>query len=97
MIAICSEFSKEYDVIFNSAKRKIVYISCNGKTENINIEMDNTSVPQEEYEQHLGNWIGNISVKENVEYSVSEFNKRVNMILLDFKYCDSVTKYTLNN
>ena len=96
LLDICSNYAIEYNVMFNSAKSKMIVYSPHALETVIpdvyfmggNIEV----VPSE---KHLGNYIGNITQKDLVSRITNDFLCRVNMVKSHFKHLPVDTIYYL--
>ena len=96
MLNICKQFSCKYDVVFNANKSKlIVYSNIQTSVNNINITFQGKKNSAESGGVHLGNIIGKDSHKKRISDGISEFNKRLNVLLLTFSHCHSSVKYHL--
>ncbi len=65
LLNICAVYAKEYNVLFNSTKNKIIVKSCRNTPMSppTFIFMDGP-INIVEFDKHLGNFFGNISNKE---------------------------------
>ena len=93
-LKICSSYAKEFEVVFNPAKSKVIV--C-GKTtvKNPEIYLDQTKIEVISSDKYLGYVIGSDSMRQNVDICVSEFYYRVNMMKSIFKYVPIRIKYML--
>ena len=85
MLAICANYAKEYNVLFNSNKSKLILNKCRYSSVTApNVEFMNGPIEIVKWDKHLGNPIGNISSKEFVDICISEFMSKVNMVKYHF-------------
>ena len=73
----------------------IVYSNIQTCVNNINIPFQGKEIYAESGGAHLGNIIGKDSHKKRISDGISEFNKRLNGLLLTFSHCHSSVKYHL--
>ena len=95
LLAKCLAFAKEYSLLFNAGKSKYLIFNnliaeCHGS-----IEFDGTIINNVESEVHLGNIIGNRTNRDKITSSVSDFNRRFNVLQSSFKHIDVSVKYVL--
>ncbi len=92
MLKLCEEFSKEYDVKFNSTKSALV-------TYNVNVDasfmLNNVPIVKADYAVHLGHIVGKDSNTKNISNGVSHLIGRANNILSKFNFCSSLVKSAL--
>ena len=89
-------FSCKYDVVFNADKSKlIVYSNIQTSVNIINITFQGKEISAKSGSVHLGNIIGKDCHKKRISDGISEFNKRLNVLLLTFSHCHSSVKYHL--
>jgi len=81
MLKTCEVFSKEYDVLFNPDKTKLLFFGKQEiKPENVSVKfMDNIILPVDN-DKHLGNIIGQNYHKRQIQEAINEFNSKVNMV-----------------
>ena len=74
MVKICSEYSTEYEVLFNQTKSKIMTFYCNDWELSIpKIKFIHGVIEEVEYDKHLGNYVGNISQKDLISLGTNDF------------------------
>ena len=93
MLKICQKFSEEYHVQFNSQKSKLLTYGTN-KTA-FDLKLNNNTIPHVNVAKHLGNYIGNVSNKRNIENACREIKVKTNMIITQFRFCNSYLKSKL--
>ena len=72
-----------------------MYSNIQTSVNNINITFQGKEISVESGGVHLGNIIGKDSHKKRISGGISEFNKRLNVLLLTFSHCHSSVKYHL--
>ena len=94
MLKICEDFADDHDIIFNASKSQLLqFSSCSN---NINmkpvLQMRNgQKIPYVESCKHLGNEISTVNKKLLIQNAKCDLNCRMNSLLADFSYCNSVT------
>ena len=94
LLDITHKYSKDYNVMFNPEKSKLLIFGDNQAT-NISIVFDGKLISPVKNESHLGNILGVNIMIESVKKITHDFTRRVNGILGNFKFCYFPTKYQL--
>ncbi len=94
MLKICNEFAKEFNVIFNSQKSKLIVCDSNNVQTNISIHFMGL-IECVKWDKHLGNLFGNISQDEIISQISRDFMCRVNMVKTHFTDMPIDTMYSL--
>jgi len=95
LLLICETFSKEYDVIFNSQKSKLLVYRCNSNSHiNEHLHIDG-QIDQSLNEKHLGNILGSKCNSNMITQTVNDFYVKVNIVLSHFMHAHSHIRYTL--
>ena len=87
LLYICEAFAKEYDVIFNSQKSKLLVYRCSSNShinEHLNIDFMDGHIVQSLNEKHLGNILGPKCNSNIITETVNDFYVKVNMVLSQF-------------
>ena len=96
LLSICELFAKEYDVLFNPDKSKLLVYNVNPKVNDpVHISFMNGIIKQSETEQHLGNTIGTGYNDVMINNTVKDFYVKVNMVLAHFSHAASHVRYKL--
>ena len=95
MLAICSEFGREFSVKFNASKSKVVHFGDTSVTLPAHIHVMGGDVAFEKSAVYLGNLIGEIPHRDFVNRTMKDFLTRVNMVKLNFKIIPFEAKYRL--
>ena len=93
MINICELYAKEFCILFNPKKSKLLCFNILFH-EKPCIKLCGKTVEVVDNELHLGNRVYNDVYKKNVDEMVSDFYRRSNHVMSNFRVCDS---FTLNN
>jgi len=81
MLKTCGAFSKEYDVLFNPDKTKLLFFGKQeDKPENASVEFMDNIIVIVDNDKHLGNVIGQNYNKLQIQEAINEFNSKVNMV-----------------
>ena len=91
------EFSDEFMITFNPSKCHLLFYQSENMRfqENIFVIFQGLQVRAEGATVHLGNIIGPDTHDKNIVKSISDFNRRVNVLLSRFCYCHTDTKIRL--
>ena len=90
MLHICNQFPIEYHVNFIANKSNLVIYDVD-ETEDDNIS--NVNVKPDAV--HLGNIAGKTNENDRIDTCLSEFNRRLNVLLSTFKNAHAHVKYIL--
>jgi hypothetical protein len=94
MLAIVRGFSREYSVLFNPAKSKHVVCGTDGPTVTC-LSLDGQQIELVNHSIHLGILIGEMTEKDQITQSISDFTRRVNCTIAHFGKAYSNVKYAL--
>ena len=95
LLSICTSYSEEYEINFNPAKSKSVFFDCHNTSCPSSIQFNEENVEQVNSYKHLGNIIGTHIAEENIRNYIRIFNGEVNVLMSQFKYIYSTTRYNL--
>jgi len=87
LMCICEAFAKEYDVIVNSQKSKLLVCRCSSNqhiNDHLNIDFMDGHIVQSLNEKHLGNILGPKCNSNIITETVNDFYVKVNMVLSQF-------------
>ena len=85
MLKICEEFSKEYDVSFNSKKTKCICFSKNLVNDVPVVHLQGDVLEWSTHVKHLGNHLAyNLSEQKEIRNKQSDFIRRVNSIIVNY-------------
>ena len=94
ILKICHQFADEYDVLFNSAKSKLLYFGRSDSRSSVSpVEFNGSLIEVVNYEKHLGNVIGQNSIMYQIQDCLQAFNCKVNMIKSHFAHIDFDSLY----
>lgn len=97
-LKIAVTYSIEYRIKFNPTKCQLLYFRSEPpgrRVEPIVIVFQGTRVTSEGTALHLGHIIGPEVKNDNINKSISDFNRRVNVLMSRFYYCNFETKIKL--
>ena len=94
LLEIADSFSKEFDVLFNPDKSKLVVFGNDDVCDDF-IYFNKCKINVSHNAVHLGNLVGPKSTTENIRRVVYDFYGRVNLTLSQFNSCNSFVKYRL--
>ena len=94
MLFSCEEFAKEYEVIFNSSKSKILVFPYS-EDNNVSVPFMGSTIEQVRECSHLGNIIGDSDDRKNIECTISNFYGKLKVLLRDFAYARFDIKHTV--
>lgn len=92
---IASTFQREYHISFNAAKSQLLFFSAEHSDIPIEIVFQETVIQAQPSGIHLGHIIGPNVTDQDITRAVSDFNKKVNVLISRFYYCDFDTKLKL--
>ena len=90
MISICEEFAKCHSIVFNPSKTKLLCFNLDQLSEIPPIYLNGVQISIVEHEKHLGNYVSTISDR-NIIANVCDLYQRSNLLISDFRVCDSQT------
>ncbi len=93
MLDICRKFAEEYDVLFNSAKRKLLVFGRNTPVANGSF-MDEI-IEHVKYDKYLGNTIGYKCEAKTIDDAIRQFMARTNSVLSHFHHTCHDVRYKL--
>ena len=99
MLEIADKFSKEYDVLFNHSKSKLLLFRSSSNDlcpfDKKSISFDGSIIECVDNEKHLGNVIGKESNANNIKQCINDFYGRVNVLIANFKFVSPSIRYDL--
>ena len=95
MLEICADYAREYNVLFNSKKSKLITFPMSEDLMNVKLSFMNGVIECTESERHLGNLLGDVSKDSIVNELVKDFMYRVNMLKTHFISMPPDTMYSL--
>ena len=97
MLNVCENFSKDYNVIFNASKSKLMYFGKdNLNSENLLCMSNGSSIEFVEQCLHLSTIYSDIS-KKNIDITTNDLYLRTNNLMADFSYAQNSTLSVLYN
>ena len=94
LLQVCAQYGKEYNVLFNPDKTKLIHVN-NLKCTMSNIMFMGKSIARVDYEKHLGFPVGNVKTEQVVTQAINEFIIKVNMVKSHFKFLPPDIMYKL--
>ena len=91
MISICEEFAKSHSIVFNPSKTKLLCFNLDPLCEIPPIYLNGVQISIVEHEKHLGNYISTNISDRNIIANVCDLYQRSNLLISDFRVCDSQT------
>lgn len=96
LLCISSEFSINYNVIFNPEMSKLLYFSADGvQRDHLPLQWSGQNIFVSEYGIHLGHYFGTDSLERNLDSSIAMIYSRLNNFISVFGHCFSHIKYKL--
>lgn len=92
MLSICEEFSREYGLLFNSDKSKIIVFGTEVQPV---FHLNGKNIDVVKNESHLGNIFGYNSNQKQIEKSVKDLYKNFNILMAQFSHVSMAVKYKL--
>ena len=91
MISICEEFAKCYSIVFNPSKTKLLCFNLDLLNEVPPIYLNGVLVSIVEHEKLLGNYVCTNINDKNTTTNECDLYQRSNLLISDFRVCDSQT------
>ena len=91
MISICEEFAKCHSIVFNPSKTKLLCFNLDPLSEIPPIYLNGVQISIVEHEKHLGNYVSTSISDRNIIANLCELYQRSNLLISDFRVCDSQT------
>ena len=95
MLNTCEAYAKDYNILFNAKKRKLMYFGRNNINTNNMMSMSNVRTRIDFVEQctHLGTIIYSDITRKNVDFAVNDLFMRTSNLMADFSYTHIVALY----
>ena len=98
MLNTCEVYAKDYNILFNAKKSKLMYFGRNNINTNNMMSMSNgTRIDFVEQSSHLETIICTDITRKNVDFAVNDLFMRTNNLMADFPYTHSSTLSVLYN
>lgn len=94
MLAICEQFSAEFDVKFNADKSFLLDFGDQSGSAPMFL-LNGKTIPSVAIEKHLGNMFGPGLVNQHIEHAVADLYVRTNLLAATFGNCHFHVKYSL--
>ena len=95
LLHVCAQYGKEYNVLFNPDKTKLIYVNNLNYTMMPKIHFMDNVISVVDYDNHLGVPIGNVKNEYIIGQSINDFRSKVNMVKSHFKLLPPDTMYKL--
>ena len=98
MLNVCEDFAKDYNILFNASKSKLMYFGKNNlNCENLLCMSNGSSIEFVEQCVHLGTKIYSDISKKNIDNATNDLYMRTNNLMADFSYAQSSALSVLYN
>ena len=98
MLNVCEDFAKDYNILFNASKSKLMYFGKNNlNCENLLCMSNGNSIEFVEQCVHLGTKNHSDISKKNIDNATNDLYMRTNNLMADFSYAQSSTLAVLYN
>ena len=98
MLNVCEDFAKDYNILFNASKSKLMYFGKNNlNCENQLCMSNGSSIAFVEQCVHLGTKIYSDISKKNIDNATNDLYMRTNNLMADFSYAQSSTLSVVYN
>ena len=91
MIKICEQFAEFHNIPFNPSKTKLLCFNMKLESKIPQIYLNGERVSIVEHEKHLGNYVSTYIADRNIIADVCDLYQRSNLLISDFRVCDSIT------
>ena len=95
LLGVADAFAKEYDVLFNPDKSKMITFDQSTNQRDIDVLFRGALIESVPHDVHLGNIIGANSLDRSVSRCVDDFTRRANVLLAQFGHASGDVKYQL--
>ncbi len=85
MLKVAQSFSDDYDINFNIAKSELVVYGKKGLME-CSVTFNGVTIVSKAQAKHIGNIIGLDSKAEAIMHGVTDFQRKVNVLMCNFKF-----------
>ena len=96
MIQICERFAESHSITFKPSKTKLLCFNMKLESKVPPIYLNGEKVSIVENEKHLGNYVSTDIEDRNIIADVCDLYQRSNLLISDFRACDSITLYSLH-
>ena len=96
MIQICEQFAESHSITFNPSKTKLLCFNMKLESKVPPIYLNGERVSIVENEKHLGNYVSTDIQDRNIIADVCDLYQRSNLLISDFRACDSITLDSLH-
>ena len=96
MIQICEQFAESQSITFNPSKTKLLCFNMKLESKVPPIYLNGERVSIVENEKHLGNYVSTDIEDRNIIADVCDLYQRSNLLISDFRACDSITLDSLH-
>ena len=94
MLNVCEDFAKDYNILLNASKSKLMYFGKNNlNCENLLFMSNGSSIEFVEQCVHLGTKIYSDISKKYIDNATNDLYMRTNNLMADFSYAQSSTLY----
>ena len=92
MLNVCEDFAKDYNILLNASKSKLMYFGKdNLNCENLLCMSNGSSIEFDEQYLHLGTKIYSDIYEKNIDSATNDLYMRTNNLMADFSYVQSST------
>ena len=91
MIKICEQFAESHSITFNPSKTKFLCFNMKLESTVPPIYLNRERVSIVEHEKHLRNYVSPDIADRNSIADVCDLYQRSNLLITDFRVCDSIT------
>ena len=99
MLSVCEQFARDFNVMFNSQKSKLIVFSplhWNGSIPQfVPLSLFGAAIDTTECELHLGNFVGRNGYEKNVARAIQDLMYRTNVLMSRFGNCQFMTRLKL--
>ena len=92
LINVCVSFAREYHVLFNPIKSKLIAFNC-ATTENIYVIFNGEKFQRISKDVYLGNIVGECSNEIRIKVTTDDFIRKANTVMSQFKLAPYSIKY----
>ena len=93
---MCEQFAGSHSITFNPLKTKLLCFSMKLESKVPPIYLNGEEVSIVEHEKHLGNYVSTDIADRNIIADVCDLHQRSNLLISDFRVCDSITPDNLH-
>ena len=87
MLKVCEDYASDYNVLFNGSKSVLVMMGERRPAPSKAFELNGNAIEAQSRALHLGNWVGEDSMKTSIKRAGDDLVTALNMLMTKFGHC----------